>query len=280
MPARLDTATVFESMFSIYGRQATLLLPAALLVFLPVACLAILAAVTGSAALLVLGVVAGVVAQFWFQGMVVEAVRDMLDGRRDFTLDGLLRSVTPVLGALIWAGVMAAIGITIGLIAFIVPGLVLLTLWALLAPVIVVERRPATQAFGRSRDLVRGNGFRVFGVIVVLFIVQALVAQILQAIGDSIGGDAGTGVGQLLANVLLAPLSAIAASIMYFELAGRPAGSEGSPMGTQPEAGRPGAGEALPGGWAPPAPPPREEPASRPDAGGERPLWRQPDQPG
>src|SRR5918998_422351 len=135
MPVRLDTAAVFDSIFAIYRRQASLLLPAALLVFLPVACLAVLAAVTGSIALFVLGVVAGVVAQFWFQGMVVEAVRDILDGRRDFSLDGLLRSVTPVLGALIWAGVMGAIGITLGFIALIVPGLILLTLWALLAPV-------------------------------------------------------------------------------------------------------------------------------------------------
>src|SRR3712207_6757257 len=111
MPVRLDTAAVFDSVFAIYRRQAGLLLPAAVLVFIPVACLAVLGAVTGSVAFFLIGVVAAIVAQFWFQGMVVEAVRDMLDGRRDFTLDGLLRSVTPVLGALIWAGVMGALGI-------------------------------------------------------------------------------------------------------------------------------------------------------------------------
>src|SRR3712207_5835784 len=163
MPVRLDTAAVFESVFDIYRRQATLLLPAALLVFIPVACLAILGAVTGSVTFFLVGVVAGIVAQFWFQGMVVEAVRDMLDGRRDFTLDGLLRSVTPVLGALIWAGVMGALGILLGFVLFIVPGLILLTVWSLIAPVIVVERRQATESFGRSRELVRGNGWRRCG---------------------------------------------------------------------------------------------------------------------
>ena len=231
---RLDTAGVFERIFEIYRQQATLLLPAALLIFLPVACVAVLAAVTGSIALFVVGVVAAVVAQFWFQGIVVEAVRDMLDGRRDFTLEDLLRSVTPVLGALIWAGVMAAIGIGVGFLLFIVPGMILLTLWSLLAPVIVVERVPATRAFGRSREIVRGNAWRVFGVIVVLFLFQSVVGTLFQGLGEGLGGDVGNGIGQLIANVLLAPLSALAASIIYFQLAGQPVPA---------------------GGWQPPAPP-------------------------
>ncbi len=279
MPARLDTAAVFESVFSIYRRQASLLLPAALLVFLPVACFAVLAAVTGSVALFIVGVVAGVLAQFWFQGMVVEAVRDMLDGRRDFTLEGLLRSVTPVLGALVWAGVMAAIGITLGFLALIIPGLVLLTLWALIAPVIVIERRPATAAFGRSRELVRGNGWRVFGVIVVLFFIQALVGTILQSIGDSAGGDVGSGVGQLVGNVLLAPLTALAASVMYFQLTGTreavPAGmgdASGLGAGAGP-AGWGAGGPETPGGWAPPAPPP-DRSAGPPGSGSTAPPER------
>src|SRR3712207_916802 len=247
MTGRLDTAAVFDSVFSIYRRQATLLLPAALLVFIPVACLAVLGAVTGSVAFVIVGFVAGIVAQFWFQGMVVEAVRDMLDGQRDFTLDGLLRSVTPVLGALVWAGVMGALGILVGFILFIVPGLVLLTLWALIAPVIVIERRQATESFGRSRELVRGNGWRVFGVIVVLFIIQGLVGTLFQAVGQSAGGDVGNGVGQLVANVLVAPLTALAASVMYFQLTGRgePAREGGGGLGAPDHAatwGEPGSG--------------------------------------
>ncbi len=286
MPARLDTATVFESTFDIYRRQATLVLPAALLVFVPVACLAILGAVTGSAVLVGVAFLAGIVAQFWFQGMVVEAVRDILDGRRDYSLDELLRSVTPVLGPLIGLGILAGIGIAIGFVLLIIPGLILLTLWALLAPVIVIERRTGTSAFGRSVELVRGNGFRVFGVIVVLFIIQALVAQILQTVGESAGGDVGAGIGQLIGNVIFAPLAAIAATVMYLQLTGSRAGAPGGPgaLDAPGEFGAPGApggfgaanapgrsrepGAPVAGGWAPPASPPAGGSFGPPSSGG------------
>ena len=44
-------------------------------------------------------------------------------------------------------------------------GLVLLTWWILIIPVIVLEGTRAGEAFSRSRELVRGHGWSVFGVI-------------------------------------------------------------------------------------------------------------------
>ncbi|HVD39366.1 MAG TPA: hypothetical protein VNC15_11090 [Solirubrobacterales bacterium] len=41
----------------------------------------------------------------------------------------------------------------------------LLTMWAVLLPVVVVERPGVFDAFGRSRQLVRGKGWKVFGII-------------------------------------------------------------------------------------------------------------------
>jgi hypothetical protein len=176
MNQKLDVARVFERIFEIYRSQFTLLMPAALVLFIPVAVVNGLVAV-GDVTLLgiLIVLVASTVASFWFQGMVVEAARDILDGRRDYTLGSLLSSVTPVLGALVVAGILAGLGIGIGLILLIVPGLFLLTIWAVIAPVIVVERMGAIDAFRRSRALVKGHGWQVFGVIVVLFIVQFLL---------------------------------------------------------------------------------------------------------
>ena len=48
----------------------------------------------------------------------------------------------------------------------IVPGLFLLTIWIAVIPAIVLEGRGIGESFGRSRDLVRGNGWNVFGVII------------------------------------------------------------------------------------------------------------------
>ena len=51
---------------------------------------------------------------------------------------------------------------------------------------IVVERTEVFDAFGRSRNLVKGNGWQVFGVIVLLFIIQFVASLILTAIAVAI----------------------------------------------------------------------------------------------
>jgi hypothetical protein len=220
MERRLDTAETFNRVFNLYASQAGVLLPAALIIFLPIAILNGIIRTAGGSVLLVLLVAAiAIVGNVWYQGVVVEAVRDMQDGRRDFAVGELFRSASPVIGSLILAGVLAGFGIGIGLLLLIVPGLVLLTWWALIAPVIVIERAGAIPAFGRSRQLVRGNGWQVFGVIVVIFLVQAVVSGVLQAIGVGISDSvAGYGLADLVAHVLTAPLAALAASVMYFAL--------------------------------------------------------------
>ena len=214
---KLDTARVFERIIEIYRAQAGVILPAALIVFVPVAVLAGLVVSGGGAGLALVTIVIGFVATFWFQGVVVEAVRDIQDSHRDFSVGALFRSVQPVLGTLIGAGILAGLGIALGFVLLIVPGLILLTFWAVIAPVIVIERTGAIDAFGRSRALVRGNGWRVFGVIAVLFIINAILNEAFGAIfgSDSYGGGVAA---SLVSNVLVAPISAIASAVLYLEL--------------------------------------------------------------
>ncbi len=110
MNGKLDTARVFERIFEIYRDQFTLLIPAALVVFVPVA---ILSGLVYAGDVSILGVlivlVIGTIASYWFQGMVVEAARDILDGRRDHTVGTLLRSAAPVIGPLFLAGILAGL---------------------------------------------------------------------------------------------------------------------------------------------------------------------------
>ena len=68
-----------------------------------------------------------------------------------------------------WPG----LGILVGFILLIVPGLFLLTIWAVVAPVTVLERPGIFAAFGRSRELVRGHGWTVFGALVLVFLDRA-----------------------------------------------------------------------------------------------------------
>ena len=111
-----------------------------------------------SLALAPLAIVVTMIATTLYQGVVVSLVRDVQDGRRDASMGGLVNEAMPFLWPLIGAGILSGIGIGIGFILLIVPGLILLTIWAVIAPAIVVENRGVFEAFGRSRELVRGNG--------------------------------------------------------------------------------------------------------------------------
>ncbi len=224
MTRSLDIGSVISRVFNIYADQASVLLPAAAVVFVAIGVVtAVLVAIAP-----VLGIVAlilALAATTLFTGMVVELVADVQDGRRDATVGQLLQSATPVLGQLILVGIVAGIGIAIGFVLIIVPGLILITIWSVAAPVVVLENPGGLRALGRSRELVKGNGWAVFGVIFVLVIGVGIVAAIIEAVGDS----GGTGVGivvRIIVQILTAPLAALAASVLYFELRPPAAGGE------------------------------------------------------
>jgi hypothetical protein len=149
----------------------------------------------------------------------VKLVQDVRDGRRDFSVGELFSAAAPYIGTLFLNGLLAGIAITIGFILIIVPGLILITIWSVIAPSIVVEDRGVIEAFGRSRELVRGNGWNVFGAIVLAFLIVIAVSIVAGLIGSALG-DAGRVVLQAIANVITAPIAALVASILFFDLGG------------------------------------------------------------
>jgi hypothetical protein len=215
---RVEVGAVIRRVLHIYVEQASVLMPAAAVVFVFTGILSTLLT-NADSGLRFVALLISLVATTLFTGMVVELVADVQDGRRDATPGQLLRAVSPVIGQLIVVAFAAALGVLIGLFLIVVPGLILLTVWSVAAPVVVLERPPGLQALRRSRELVRGNGWQVFGVILVLDLLVAIVAGGLGIAADS----AGTGVGivvTVVLGVLTAPFAALAAAVLYFELRG------------------------------------------------------------
>ena len=153
-----------------------------------------------------------------YQGMVVKLVQDIQDGRRDNSVTDLIRSVEPVFWPLVAVSLLFGIGVGIGFILLIIPGLILLVIWAVVAPVTVVERPGVFHAFGRSRELVRGNGWNVFAVILIVFLAVAVISSAAGLASDSLG-SVGRALVQWVVNSALAPVTALSASVLYFALA-------------------------------------------------------------
>ncbi len=210
---KIKPGEVIGSALEIYREQASVLLPAAVVVFAIVALARLV--LTGGTGVLV-SLVALVLGTF-YQGMVVELVRDVQDGRRDSSVEQLFRSVAPVVLPLIGLSILLGIGVTIGFILIIVPGLFLMTIWAVAAPSLVIERRGVFAAFGRSRELVRGHGWQVFGVILVVIALSILVGIVVAIIASGFG-TVGIAIVQWAVDILLAPFTALIGAVLYFSL--------------------------------------------------------------
>jgi len=153
----------------------------------------------------------------FYGGMVVNLVRDVQDGRRDHGMGELFRSVTPVLLPLVGLAIVAGVAIAIGFVLIIIPGLILLTIWSVAAPVMVIEHPGVFAALGRSRDLVRGYGWPVFGTIILAALIE-LAVNIVAAIVASGLSDAATAVVNWIAATLTAPVFALTSAVLYFAL--------------------------------------------------------------
>lgn len=216
MQRKLDIGGVVEGVFSIYVDQAPVLMPAAAVVFVFTGIIFALL-VSAGGGLTLLALLVDLVATTLFTGMIVELVDDVRDGRRDASVGRLLAAVTPVFWQLVLVGIVAYVAIGIGLVLFVVPGLVLLTIWSVFAPVVVLERPGGLKALSRSRELVRGNGLRVFVVILLLIVLVGVISVLIEVVAASAGTGAGI-VARVVLGVLTAPLSALAAAVLYFDL--------------------------------------------------------------
>jgi hypothetical protein len=174
-------------------------------------------------ALAILALATLVVGTTWLQGAFVYAVQDARDGSFDASLGQVFSRVSSSIAPLIGASLLAALGIAFGFVLLIVPGLWLLTIWAVIAPVIVEEKRRALESFGRSRELVRGHGWTVFGIVVIAGVVSGIATTLLQAAFSFLPRFLEILIGSTIAQAAVAPFSAIAIAITYFRL--REAGS-------------------------------------------------------
>jgi hypothetical protein len=223
---RIRVGEVIGETFSIYGRNFIPLIGSAIVLFLVVAVVAALLSGPsrsdfsfGELLLVLLAVIIRVAATALYTGFVVRLVEDVRDGRRDTTIGRLFSSAAPAIVPLIAMSILFGIGVGIGLFLLIIPGLILLTIWAVTAPAIVVEGAGAFESFGRSRELVRGEGWSVFWTIVVVWLITAVITGVFGLIGDALEGI-WYGVAISLASFVTAPIHSLAASVMFFNLGG------------------------------------------------------------
>lgn len=230
-------AGVLDDAWQMYKAHARHLLMIAFVIYLGAGLLAALFALAGRPGD-ILGFLVSVFAAFLLQAALTKAVQDEREGRTDLTIRDTVAAATPFIGSVAIASIMAGIAITIGLFLLIVPGLILLTIWALIIPVIVIERAGALESFGRSQQLVRGRGWHVFGTLVLLFIIQLVVGIILDVIFAALPRAYRDGLSTVISGTLVAPYLALVVTLIYYRLTSRPSTETGpETLGGEADAG-------------------------------------------
>jgi hypothetical protein len=210
---KVKPGEVIGSALEIYREQASVLISVAVIVF-AITALAQLTLTGGPAVFLSL---LGMAIVVFYQGMVVELVGDIQNGRSDSSVGQLFRSVAPVVLPLIGLSILWDFAVAIGFILLVVPGLVLITIWSVAAQALVIERQGVLASFGRSRELVRGHGWQAFSVILFVFGLDVAVGIVADIIAAGLG-DTGRTLLQWVLYVLVSPLTALISAVLYFSL--------------------------------------------------------------
>ncbi len=178
-----------------------------------------------------LALLVSIIALFLLQATLVKAVQDVRDGRADLSISETVNQATPFIGPVLGASFLAGIAIFIGFVLIIVPGLILITIWAVIVPVIVIERSGVMASFGRSRGLVKGHGWHVFGTLVltwlILFVVQIILGLIFSFVPYAVRG----GLASVISGTIVAPFIALVVTLMYYRLSSTVAPAGGGPYG-------------------------------------------------
>ena len=213
------TSGVIGDSWDLYKKHWRHLAPIALIVYVVLGVVAALLAVVFANWLAgLLSALIGLIGAFWLQGALVKAVADVRDGRADMSIRDTFASAWPHVPAVAVAGILAGLGIALGLLLLLVPGLVLMTWWVVIIPAIVLENKSAAESFSRSRELVRGYGWNVFGVILLtillLIVASIVIALILWPLDDWLGEL----LSDIISGTVIAPFIAVTWTLLYFRL--------------------------------------------------------------
>lgn len=150
----------------------------------------------------------------------VHAVVLIGEGERPRIAEVALRGlrVLPVVAA---AEIMATLGIGVGFVLFILPGVLLACRWSVVAQAAAIENEGWLPALRRSGALASGKYLHVLGVLIACGIISFAITLAAAATAGS-GSGPGSVVLGIAAHTVAASLTALITAILYFDLRSRP----------------------------------------------------------
>lgn len=188
-------------------------------------------------------------------GMYALTVKDLEDGTVDQSVSEIVNGALAKFGPLVIVSLLYGLGVTFGLLLLVVPGIIAAVMWMLATTTVMLEDTNGSAALSRSREIIRGNGWAVFGLVILMGILAFVAALVLGLVFYAIAGaNAGSSfVVSTVAQTVVGPIFGMIPVLVYLQLTADGAGTASAPEAASEV---PPAGTAYPTPPAPTTPPP------------------------
>ena len=141
-------------------------------------------------------------------GAIISIAYSELNGRSANYMEGINDAIAK-LAPLLIAAIIIAIGVTVGLILLVIPGLIFALLVMFAIQEIMIDEKDATSAISSSIELVKTNFGNVLVYAVILFIVVAVVSAVIGIVPV---------IGNAISTLIVTPYIGISVTYAYMQL--------------------------------------------------------------
>jgi hypothetical protein len=223
---------VVSRTFGVISRNFATFLIAALLILLPVA---VLDFYNGTSNAVSAGRIDGflwgagafvvqIACTYLLQASLVQGTITDLNGERT-NLGNALSSGFQVVVPVFIISFLSLLGMALGMVLLVIPGIMLALAWCVVVPVRVVEGTGIGETFGRSRALTSGDRWKIFwlllmyGIIAILLsLVMAMLTGVAISQLNTVQGNIPYLAGTWLLQVVLAVVTSVGVAAIYYEL--------------------------------------------------------------
>lgn len=151
------------------------------------------------------------------QGAMAYATYQVLSGEDEVTIGETVSAAMPHLLPLLGVAILTGIGISIGMMLLIIPGIILMCIWAVSMQACIVEDLGVLDSISRSADLTKYYRLQIFVLMFLVGIVTVLFG-VVDALSSIEGPSAGWSLISAALQTLPAAFSGVMSAIIYYDL--------------------------------------------------------------
>jgi hypothetical protein len=172
-----------------------------------------------------LGYILGVICSSLANAAIIYGVIQGLRGR-SFTFAESMRVGLGRLGPIVALSLIITLLSALGLVLLIVPGFIIMTMYAVALSICVAERAGVVASMRRSAYLTKGNRWRIFGIQLLIIALLAIGGMVIGlVIGFGVGFGAASASAPLIQSLARYPIqvtagafNAVAGGVLYYKL--------------------------------------------------------------